>query len=218
MNRMMAQYVLLAVLRHHRNFATFEHASRLGKWEYIHPRSTADRSVGVMGLGQLGSSAALELARQGFKVRGWSRTPKSLPGIVSFHGDEGLHSFLSKTDILVILLPLTRSTRGIVDAAALTTLPRGACLINVGRGPLVNENALIEAIDAGQIGEATLDVFDVEPLPAQHPLWQRQQVLITPHLASIALPQSGAAQVIDNLNRLSNNLPLLNLVDRDRGY
>ncbi|MEN9773485.1 MAG: hypothetical protein RL322_555 [Pseudomonadota bacterium] len=218
MNRMMAQYVLLATLRHHRNFGAFERAGRLRQWDYIHPRSAADRTVGVMGLGQLGSTAALELARQGFQVRGWSRSPKALPGVLTFQGEDSLHLFLSKTDILVILLPLTPETRKLIDGAALASMPRGACLINVGRGPLVDEQALIEALDSGQLSEATLDVFNVEPLPPEHPLWERPQVLITPHLASIALPESGAVQVLDNLKRLREGLPLLNLVDRKRGY
>ncbi len=218
MSRMMTQYVLLAVLRHHRNLHHFESARAERRWAYLEPRMSHERRVGVMGLGVLGVAAATELVHQGFDVRGWARSPRNLPGVRCFHGDAQLHEFLSGCDILVLLLPLTAQTRGLVDEAALQALPRGACVINVGRGGLVDEPALIRALDKGQVAEATLDVFSVEPLPAEHPLWRRPQVLITPHLASIALPRSGAPQVIENLRRLERGQALLNQVVRHRGY
>jgi glyoxylate/hydroxypyruvate reductase A len=218
MNRMMAQYVLLAVLRYHRDFPALEKAQRERRWHYIHPREAAATSVGIMGLGHLGTLAAAELLRQGFRVSGWSRTPKAVDGVASFHGAGQLKDFLARSQILVLMMPFTPATDGIVGRDVLYALPRGAKLINVGRGQLVDDDALVAAIRDGQIGGATLDVFRTEPLPADHPYWGLEQVTITPHLASIAVPHSAAAQIAENLRRLRAGQGLLNVVDRARGY
>jgi glyoxylate/hydroxypyruvate reductase A len=218
MSRMMAQFVLAAVLRHYRDFVSFARAQKERRWHYIHPREAPTCSVGVMGLGNLGATAAYELARQGFKVSGWARSPKTLEGVESFHGEAGLAPFLAKSEILVVMLPLTPETEGVLDAKALGMLPRGAKVINVGRGKLIDEDALIAALRSGQVAEATLDVFQTEPLPAASPLWDFDQVLITPHLASVAIPRTAARQVAENLRRLASGQPLLNVVDPSRGY
>jgi len=218
MSRMMAQFVLAAVLRHYRDFVSFARAQKERRWHYIHPREAPTCSVGVMGLGNLGAMAASELARQGFKVAGWARSPKRIDGVESFHGESGLAPFLARTEILAVMLPLTPQTEGILDASALALLPRGAKLINVGRGRLVDEQALIAAIRSGHIAEATLDVFHTEPLPANSPLWEFDQVLVTPHLASVAIPRTAARQVAENLRRLKAGEPLINVVDPQRGY
>ena len=218
MSRMMAQFVLAAVLRHYRDFVPFARAQKERRWHYIHPREAPTCSVGVMGLGNLGAMAASELVRQGFKVAGWARSPKSLDGVESFHGNAGLAPFLARTEILAVMLPLTPQTEGILDAKALALLPRGAKIINVGRGRLVDEDALIAAIRSGQIAEATLDVFRTEPLPADSPLWDLDQVLVTPHLASVAIPRTAARQVAENLRRVRAGEPLINAVDPQRGY
>lgn len=218
LGRMMSQYVLLAVLRHHRNFAAFERAHRERRWYYIHPRETRETTVGIMGLGQLGAAAALELVRQGFQVRGWSRTPKAIEGVRCFDGRDALPEFLGGVNVLVAMLPYTPLTDAIIDARLFALLPQGACFINVGRGNTVDEDALIAALRSGRIGEATLDVFREEPLPSAHPLYEFAQVLVTPHLASVAAPRSAAAQVVENIRRARTGAPLLNLVDRRRGY
>lgn len=218
MSRMMAQFVLLAVLRHHRNLVAFERAQRERRWHYIHPRETRETTVGVMGLGQLGGAAAAELARQGFTVRGWSRTAKTLEGVQGFHGDAGLRSFLAGLNVLVAMLPHTPQTEGIVNAEAFSLLARGACFVSVGRGRTVDEDALVAALGSGQVGEATLDVFREEPLPGGHPLYGFDQVLVTPHLASVAIPRSGAEQVVENIRRVRAGQKLLNRVDPQRGY
>ena len=218
MSRMMAQFVLAAVLRHYRDFVSFARAQKERRWHYIHPREAPTCSVGIMGLGNLGAIAAQELTRQGFRVAGWARSPKAIDGVESFHGRDGLALLLARSEILVVMLPLTPETDGILGAEALARLPQGAKLINVGRGRLVDEDALIAAIRSGQIAEATLDVFHTEPLPADSPLWDFDQVLVTPHLASVAIPRTAARQVAENLRRLSAGQPLLNVVDPLRGY
>jgi len=218
MSRMMAQFVLAAVLRHYRDFVTFARAQKERRWHYVHPHEAAECSVGVMGLGNLGGMAASELVRQGFKVAGWARTPKSIEGVESFHGDAGLAPFLARSGILVVMLPLTPETEGILGEKTLALLPRGAKVVNVGRGRLVDEDALIAALRSGQVAEATLDVFRTEPLPKDSPLWDFDQVLVTPHLASVAIPRTAARQVAENLRRLAAAEPLLNVVDPARGY
>jgi glyoxylate/hydroxypyruvate reductase A len=218
MARMMSQYVALTVLRHHRELALLERHQRAGEWHYVEPRPAETCRVGVMGLGRLGSAAARTLALLGFPTIGWSRTPRTIEGVESHHGSAGLAPFLAQTDILVVLLPLTATTRGIVDRAALDLLPRGACLVNCGRGGTVDEAALLAAIEDGQIAAATLDVFATEPLPAEHAFWRMEQVTITPHVASIAIPDVASAAVVENIRRLRAGMPLVNLVDRARGY
>jgi len=218
MSRMMAQFVLLAVLRHHRDFVSFERAQRERRWNYIHPKETRDTTVGIIGLGNLGAVAAAELVRQGFAVRGWSRTPKSIEGVTSFHGEAGLPKFLDGLRVLVAMLPYTPQTDGLIDSRVFSALPRGACFVSVGRGRTVNEDALVEALKNGQVAEATLDVFREEPLPPAHPLYSFAQVLVTPHLASVAIPRSAAEQVVENIRRVREGRPLLNRVDPARGY
>ena len=218
MSRMMAQFVLAAVLRHYRDFVSFARAQKEKRWHYIHPHEAATRSVGVMGLGNLGGMAAAELVRQGFRVAGWARTPKKLEGVECFHGPGGFAPFLARSQILVAMLPLTPETEGILDARAFSLLPQGAKFVNVGRGQVVDEDALVEALRSGHVAEATLDVFRTEPLPAGSPLWDMDQVLITPHLASVAIPRTAARQVAENLRRVAAGEPLLNVVDPRRGY
>jgi len=218
MGQMMAQYVLTAVLRHFRDFGAFERARARRAWEWIAPREAHTCTVGVMGLGQLGAAAACALAQQGFRVLGWSRTPKALPGVECHAGEAALPGFLGQCEICVLLLPLTPATEGLMDAARLAMLPRGARLVNAGRGRTVDEAALVESLRSGHLAEATLDVFHEEPLPAHHPLWDLPQVLITPHLASIAIPRTAAAQVVENLMRVRRGERPLNAVDPARGY
>ncbi|MEP9378739.1 glyoxylate/hydroxypyruvate reductase A [Aquabacter sp. CN5-332] len=218
MSRMMASFVLFAVLRHARDIPTFERAQREGRWHYVPPRTADEISVGILGLGQLGATAARELLRQGFKVKGWSRSPKDIEGVECAAGLDALPTFLGGCEILVVMLPLTGETRHLLDAARLACLPKGAKLINVARGPIVDEPALVAALQAGHIAEATLDVFEKEPLPAESPLWKMDNVLITPHLASVAIPKSAAAQIADNIRRVRAGEPVEHRVDPSRGY
>jgi glyoxylate/hydroxypyruvate reductase A len=218
LTRTMAEYVLLAVLRHHRGFDRFEQAQRERRWAFELPRQPAERRVGIMGLGNLGAATARLLIEHGFPVLGWARTPKALDGVTSYAGHSELHAFLHQADILVCLLPLTAETRGILDAETFAGLPHGAAVINVGRGAHLVEHDLIEALDQGHLAGATLDVFAHEPLPGDNPLWDHPKVLITPHVASYSVPAVAADSVVDNIRRALAGEPLRHQVDRGRGY
>jgi glyoxylate/hydroxypyruvate reductase A len=218
MARMMAGYVLFAVMRHARDILAFERAQRERRWHYIHPRDPETITVGILGLGELGLTAALECARQGYRVRGWSNTLKSVEGIETSAGLSALPDILGDSDILVCMLPQTPQTRGLLNAERLAQMKRGAVFINVSRGSIVDEPALIEALRSGHIAEATLDVFASEPLSPDSALWAMDNVLITPHLASVALPGSAAQQIGENVRRLRAGQELLSCVDPRRGY
>lgn len=218
MTRTMVDYILLAVLRHHRQFDLFEREQRAGRWTFALPKRVEEKTIGIMGQGELGAAAAIKLREHGFKVRGWSRSPKAIDGVKSYHGANQLEDFLSETEILVCLLPLTSDTRGILNASLFTALPDQACLINAARGSHLVENDLLAALDQGRLAAATLDVFEVEPLPADSPLWQHDNILITPHVASYCVPETAAKAVVDNIKRARSGKPLLNQVDRSQGY
>lgn len=218
MARMMAGYVLFAVLRYARDIPAFERAQRERRWHYLHPRAPSSVRVGVLGLGELGCCAAQELVRQGFDVRGWSRSQKEIAGMRCCSGIAALDDFLASSDILVVMLPLTPETHGLLNARRLARLPKGAAFINVSRGAIVDQAALTEALRSGQIAEATLDVFAREPLPPEDPLWSLDNVLITPHLASVAIPTSAARQVAENILRVNNGKAVTHRVYPERGY
>jgi len=218
MARMMAGYVLFATLRYARDIPSFEQAQKRSTWAYRHPRSPEDIRVAVLGLGELGAYAAQELRRQGLTVLGWSRSPRQIEGIQCHAGMETLDTVLSQADIVVLMLPLTPQTRGLMSRARLQRLPRGAALINVARGALVDQAAMTELLGSGHLGGATLDVFEREPLPAEDPLWRMENVLITPHLASVAIPSSAAKQIAENITRVDQGQAPLNVIDPARGY
>jgi glyoxylate/hydroxypyruvate reductase len=185
--------------------------------------AAGDVRVGVMGLGVLGADAAEKLRLLGFDVAGWSRTPKALDGIPTLHGDEGLTPFLARTDILVVLLPLTDGTRGILNARLLAGLARngrlgGPVLINAGRGGLQVEADILAALDAGVLKGASLDVFETEPLPSASPLWAHPAVTATPHNSAMSHPDSIAGEIARQIAALERGEPLRNVVDRTRGY
>jgi glyoxylate/hydroxypyruvate reductase len=218
MARMMAGFVLFAVMRYARDIPQFEKAQRDRRWHYIHPKDPADMTVGVLGLGELGLESAREVARQGYRVLGWSRTQKAVEGISCSSGAEALVSVLSQSDIVVCMLPKTPETDGLLDAAMFRAMKQGAFFINVSRGSVVDEPALITALQSGWLGGATLDVFAKEPLSPDSPLWTMENVLITPHLASIALPSSAAMQIGENVRRIARNELVLSRIDPQRGY
>ncbi|MCS6892899.1 MAG: glyoxylate/hydroxypyruvate reductase A [Rhodovarius sp.] len=214
----MGEWVLLNVLRFHRQDLEYRDQQRQRIWRELPAPETARRRVGFLGLGELGAHAAGLCRSLGFPVLGWTRTPRSLPGVECFHGPEGLAAMLPRCDILVCLLPLTPQTRGILNARTLSLLPRGAYVINGARGGHVVDADLLAALESGQVAAAALDVFDPEPLPPDHPYWTHPRVIVTPHAASITIPRSVAPQVVENLVRLREGRPLIHLVDLARGY
>ncbi len=214
----MTEYVALHVLRIHRRQRDFENQQRDGEWRQIVTPLAPDRKVGLMGLGVLGSDAAAALTALRFDVASWTRTPKEVPGVTCFHGDNGLGPFLARTEILVALLPLTDDTRGILNAELFARLPEGAGLINAGRGGLQVEADIIAALETGQLSEAVLDVFSTEPLPADDPLWRNPGVTLTPHNTALTGSETGAREVAANLQRVLAGEHPHNIVDTKAGY
>jgi len=189
------------------------------KWEYFEPEHTAhETTVGLMGLGHMGSRAAEMLLGLGFPVIGWSRGRKTIPGVVSYAGDSERDAFLARARLLVCLLPSTDETRGIIAAPLLAKLPRGAGLVNVGRGSHQKFGDIVAALDSGQLGGAVLDVFEQEPLPAEHPAWVHPGILVTPHLASLPSRRERAEHVARGIALHEAGATLPNLYDHGRGY
>ena len=213
----MVEWVTGHVLRHHLN--TDLHVNgQDGEWRKIIPPLAENRGVTILGLGALGAACGTALAGLGFDVTGWSRSAKDVPGITCLSGDDGLATALSTAEILVLLLPLTPQTENIINTGTLAQLPQGAVIINPGRGPLIDDDALLAALDSGQIGHATLDVFRVEPLPKDHPYWAHEKVTVTPHIASETRPETAAQVIAENIRRGETGEPFLHLVDRALGY
>jgi len=214
----MSEYAIHGVLDIHRRMADYRRQQLERKWLRLPATDPSARKVGVMGLGVLGAHLAERLAALGFRTLGWSRTAKSLAGIACFHGRVGLAAFLKSCDILIVLLPLTRETRGIVDAELLRQLPRGAALINIARGRHLVDADLLAALDSGHIARAILDVFRDEPLAPGHPFWTHPRVTVTPHIAAQPIAELAMAQILANLRRLEAGERPTGLVDPAVGY
>jgi glyoxylate/hydroxypyruvate reductase A len=214
----MAEYVAYAVLRYFRRFDDYEKQARRGIWSPLPQPAKEDFAIGVMGMGKLGMRVIETMAHFGFPLRGWSRTPKDLPGVECFAGAEGLELFLGGTRVLVCMLPLTPATAKLLDRTNLSRLPRGAWLINVARGAQVAEPDLLTLIRSGHIAGATLDVFRNEPLPAPHPFWKEPRITITPHISALTMRPEAVKQIVAKIHALENGQPVDDLVDRNRGY
>ena len=219
----MTEYVVLQVLMIHRRQRMYDAQQAERRWQDHDQWPASAVAVGIMGLGVLGRDAAQVLRRVGFKVAGWSRRPKHVPGIETFHGPDGLDVFLRRSEILVCLLPHTPATTGILNLSLLRKLKRdgalgGACLINAGRGALQIDADIIAALDEGSLAAATLDVFATEPLPVDSPLWTHPNIIITPHNAAESDPRALIAGVLDQIARFERGEPLQNVVDRKLGY
>ena len=213
----MTDYVVAHVMRHHMDLDR-RLASPEDRWMDWFPPLSRHRRVGVLGLGVLGADAAHALAELRFDVAGWSRGPKRLEGVACHHGPEGLDAVLRRSEILVCLLPRTPATENLLDAHALAKLPRGAQIINAGRGELIDDAALLAALDTGALGHATLDVFREEPLPRDHPFRSHPRITVTPHVASATRPETASETIILQIARMESGQPPEHVVDRTRGY
>lgn len=214
----MAEYVALTVLLFQRRFMEYQAIERSKRWEYLPVPEAKAFTVGILGLGIFGSAAAKKLAALGFPVRGWSRSPKAIAGVECFHGREQFQLFLSQCRAIVCLLPVTPETEGILCRETFSALPTGAYLINVGRGKHLVEADLLSALDSGQIARACLDVFQMEPLPGDHPFWEHPRIIVTPHISAVGQPEEEAGRILDTIDRSCDLRGLEYVVDRKRGY
>ncbi len=214
----MSEYALYWALRHHRDIDKYAASQRAKQWKVEDFVDTLHRRIGILGLGTIGQDTAKKFAALGFPTAGWSRTKKSLPGIETFHGPDGLARVLAQSDILVNVLPLTRDTKGLLDAKLFAALPRGAYLINMARGGHVVDEALLAALDSGHLSGAALDVFNQEPLPQEHRYWTHPKVQVTPHVAGATNPRTASPGVIENIRNVRAGKPLINTVDPKSGY
>lgn len=219
----MNEYVAWRVLDHHRQGALYRGQQQAGHWHEARQPPAGEVHVGIMGLGELGRRAAAALMPLGFSLNGWSRNERTMAGVTTFHGEAGLTPFLAATDILVVLLPLTPATQGIVDHSLLSRLRRdgplgGPCLVNAGRGGLQREADILRALDEGVLKEASLDVFEREPLAPESPLWRHPRVFVTPHAAATSDPAHLAPPMLAQMEAFERGEPLTNLVDRKAGY
>lgn len=221
LTRRMTDYVVAQVTMHQRHFTRFKRDQAARRWRQFYPPAAGETNVGIMGLGELGADAAARLNELGFTVLGWSRTPKTIAGVRSFSGDE-LDAFLAETDILVCLLPLTPETTGILNYATFGKLRRqldgGPVIVNAARGGHQVETDIARALGDGLLGAASLDVFQVEPLPAESPLWDFDNCFITPHIAAISTIEAGVRYFSRIIREHEAGRPLPNVVDRSRGY
>lgn len=223
LTKRMTEYVVLHVLMHHRQQRRLDAAQKGKVWDTPDQRAACAVRVGIMGLGELGRDSAEVLVRLGFRVAGWSRSKHEVPGVDCYAGTSELPAFLARTDILVVLVPLTPETKGILNASLFKKLARDGVLgapvvINAGRGGLQVEDDIVAALDDGTLGAVTLDVFNTEPLPADHPLWSHPRATITPHNAADSDPEAVSDYVVAQIEAHERGAPLQNVVDRRRGY
>ena len=213
----MVEWVTGHTLRHHLGIDKHIHGQD-GIWRSYVPPLAKDRIITILGLGTLGTACGIALERLGFNVRGWSRKEKRVDGILCFYGDDQIDSSLLDADIVVLLLPDTPLTLNILNQHTLNLLKRGAFVLNPGRGPLIDDDALLAALETGQIEHATLDVFRIEPLPKNHQYWSNNKVTVIPHKASETRPKTASQVIAMNIERAENGQELLYLVDRENGY
>ena len=218
MARQMAEYCCHEVFRYYRRYGAYETQQREQRWQERDPAPGEPCPVGVLGLGTLGAHVARVLAGFGYPVLGYSRTPRSIEGVTCLAGDDALPGFLARSRVLILMAPLTAQTRNLIDAHALAQMPRGAWLINVARGALIDDQALLASLDAGHLAGATLDVFRTEPLPAEHPFWRHPGIRITPHIAAVTHVPESADQIAAKILAFSRGESVGGTVERTRGY
>ncbi len=211
----MSETVIAHVLDWHRHHYYYRTEQEARRWHRLKQYLASDRTIGLLGLGELGSDAAHKLNALGFNVVGWSRRPKTLPGVTCL---TELDAVLERSDVVVCLLPLTAHTRGILNSRTLRKMKLGGAVINVARGGHLVAEDLIAVLDSGYLAQAYLDVFEHEPLPREHPLWSHPAITITPHSAALTEPRTAIPRIVENIERLRRGEPPHNLVDFDAGY
>ncbi|MGF1551089.1 MAG: 2-hydroxyacid dehydrogenase [Paracoccaceae bacterium] len=214
----MLDYVTGHVMRHHLGLDRFVGPGATRDWGVPAPPLARERRVTVLGLGALGRAVAERLAMLGFATTGWSRTPKDVPGVRCLAGEAGFGQALDGAEIAVLLLPQTPATLGLIDRAALARLAPGAALVNAARGPILNDADVLDALDRGALGHATLDVFAVEPLPEDDPYRAHPRVTVTPHIASVTRPETASKAIALQIARAEAGERLRHVVRRESGY
>lgn len=218
MARQMEEYALYVALRQFRAMPTYEHSQADQLWSRLGMRMRDEFRVGVLGLGVLGGAVARSLAAFGFSVSGWSRSAKNIDGVACESGVAGLDKVLARSELLFLMLPVTRETTGLMNKKQIAQLPAGAAIANLSRGELIDDSALFDALDSGHVAEAYLDVFNTEPLPADHRYWTHPRVSVTPHIAALTPHAIACHQVADKIRKLERGEPISGVVDRQRGY
>lgn len=216
--RDMTHWAIHALLHFHRRMPEYANLRERREWVNLGATDPENTRVGIMGVGAIGGAVAREMARLGFPVSGWCRTPKAIEGVTCYHGRDGLDEFLAVSDFMLCVLPLTAETEGIIDETLIAKLPRGAVVANMGRGGQQIEEDILAALESGQLSGAALDVFRQEPLPPESPFWGHPKVLMTPHASGFVRPRAVVGQVVENYRRARAGEPLRNAVDLDRGY
>jgi glyoxylate/hydroxypyruvate reductase A len=214
----MSEHVLAVILAHLKNLNAYKIKQIAHTWEPMEYLRIKDLTVGILGLGELGALSAKDLTHHGFKVQGWSRSKKIINGVITFSGQKEQSDFLTSTDILVCLLPLTPATEGILNEQLLKQLPKNAYVINVARGGHLVDEDLLKLLETGHLSGACLDVYHSEPLPTTHPFWSHEKIHMTPHYASVSDTNSVIPQLIENYKRLESGEQLHHLVDKEKGY
>jgi glyoxylate/hydroxypyruvate reductase A len=214
----MTESVLHAVIDFHRCFYLYRRQQAERRWTHLKQFMAAERTVGFLGMGELGADASARLVALGFNVCGWSRSPKSLPGVKSYTGESGLAEMLPTCDMLVCLLPLTPQTRGLLSRKLFDGMKDGAALIHFARGSQMVTKDVVAALDSGKLAHAYLDVFETEPLPADDPLWAHPKITVTPHIAALTEPRTAMAIIAENVARVRRGETPLHLVDFSAGY
>ncbi|MEI5997163.1 glyoxylate/hydroxypyruvate reductase A [Paraburkholderia bengalensis] len=218
MAQQMVEYVTHAVLRYLRRFDEYDQLKAEQRWHVLDPHPRDTFTVGVLGLGVLGSHVAASLTSLGVPVRGFSRSARSIEGVATYAGQAHFDAFLDGVKVLVNLLPHTPDTHGVLNGRTLSKLARGAYVVNIARGAHLVESDLLDALEQGQIAAATLDVFVEEPLPPQHPFWKHPRITITPHISALTLREESVAQIAQKIGALMRGEPIGGIVDISRGY
>ena len=218
LTRGMTEYIIFWTLFYHRRMGDYHKLMKKGNWSQFPQTETAKKRVGILGAGELGLDAARHLKLLNFDVAIWSKNLKSIKDMHCFTDKSGFESILKHSEILICLLPLTTETANILNKDAFELMPKGSVIINCGRGGHLVETDLLDVIDSGQLHAATLDVFRQEPLPPNHPFWARENIFLTPHMASLTFPRSAARSISHSIRQIESGQIPSNTVDLDRGY